>query len=211
MALVAFLRLWTQSKPILVALVAIALCLLLFRPRQKRDGERQRQQQRQGSASTQAATHGPMVSIATVGTLLEYDGHVPRIIAGAAGALLQIAQRADVYLVTTLPVDSDEVEMATVEAMSAAGLFRDGGCERCKAMFCATEDGRSAMARQLAPTVHVDTSPRVLQYLAPHVPRTVFVHASGGSLEGIAGNLVPARSLADYAAHCLPPSSSAGT
>ena len=32
-----------------------------------------------------------------------------------------------------------------------------------------TEDGRAAMARQILPTTHIDTSVKVLQYIAPHV------------------------------------------
>ena len=136
-----------------------------------------------------------MVSVSTVGTLLDFDRSTPRLLPGAVAALLQIAQKADVYLITTLPEDSDEVEAATVETLSAAGIFSSGACERCK-----------AITRQLAPAVHVDVSPKVLQYLAPHVPRVVYVQPAGLTLEGVAAaspRPVSARSLADYAAiHC---------
>ena len=147
-----------------------------------------------------------MVSIATVGTLIDFDRSTPRLLPGAVAALLRIAQTADVYLITTLPEDSDEVEAATCETLSAAGVFGTGACDRCKALFCATEDGRCAITRQLEPAVHVDVSPKVLQYLAPHVPRVVYVEPSGRTLDGVPGSNrrpLSARSLADYAdAHC---------
>ena len=51
-------------------------------------------------------------------------------------------------------------------------------CEKCKAMFCCTETGRGAIVRQLEPAVHLDTSPTVLQYLAPHIARVVYIDSS---------------------------------
>ena len=54
--------------------------------------------------------------------------------------------------------------------------------------------------QQLEPAVHVDTSAKVLQYLAPHLRRVVYVHAAGVPLEGAASErVVRTRSLADYA------------
>ena len=58
-----------------------------------------------------------------------------------------------------------------------AGVFGAGVCDRRKAMFCCTEDGRGAISRQLAPEVHVDTSAKVLTYLGPHLPKVVYVDA----------------------------------
>lgn len=139
-----------------------------------------------------------MVSISTVGVLLDFEAGRARLRADATAALMRIAKRADVYLVTTLPEDSDACEAAALEAMTHAGLFAEDGCEPSKAMFCSTEDGRSAMARQLAPSVHIDTSPKVLQYLAPHLKSVVYVDAASSPLENADG-LVRARSLADYA------------
>lgn len=199
MAYVFSPRFLAQARPIVVAIVAIALCLLLFRPRRKP------QQPRPGAASSAtgsaagSSSRGPAVSVSTRGVLLEYDAGSPRLLPGAAEALLRIASTADVYLVTTLPEDSDALEAATLEAMASGGLFADGGCERCKALFCATEDGRSAIARQLSPAAHIDTSPKVLQYLAPHLARVVYVHAAGATLEAAPSSMVSARSLAEYA------------
>ena len=141
------------------------------------------------------------MSVSTVGVLLDFDAGRPRLLPDATAALLRIAKRADVYLVTTLPEDSDALEAATLEAMASSGLFAEGGCERCKAIFCSTEDGRSAIARQLSPAVHVDTSAKVLLYLAPHLQRVVLVHPSGTPPAGAAGaSVMCARSLAEYEA-----------
>lgn len=194
-------RFIAQVRPILVAVAAIALCLLLFRPRRKP------QQPHRGATTSGAGTsaagasggRGPAVSVSTCGVLLEFEAGTPRLLPGAVDALLRISSVADVYLVTTLPEDSDALETATLEALGSGGLFAKGGCERCKALFCATEDGRSAMVRQLSPAAHVDTSPKVLQYLAPHLQRVVYVNRAGSPLEGAAGSVVQARSLEEYA------------
>ena len=142
------------------------------------------------------------MSISTRGVLLEFENGRPRVLPDAAAALRNIAAKADVYLVTTLPEDSDACEAATLEALKSGGVFADGGCEQRKALFCATEDGRSAIARQLSPACHVDTSPKVLQYLAPHLPRVVYVTAAGAPVDTPPGapGAVRARSLAEYAA-----------
>ena len=75
-------------------------------------------------------------------------------------------------------------------------------------MFCSTEDGRGAMIRQLAPATHVDTSPKVLRYLAPHLPRVVYVSPSGGAL-AVDGDpskvaVVSASSLVEFASQFAP-------
>ena len=56
------------------------------------------------------------------------------------------------------------------------------------------------MVRQLAPAIHVDTSAKVLEYLAPHLARVVYVNQIGQQLEIAKGSAVSASSLADYAA-----------
>ena len=191
-------RLLGQARPIALALIAIAICVLLFRPRRKPPAL----PGAPGAANTNAApaTRGPQISVSTVGVLLDFEGGGgPRLFADAASTLKRLAQRADLYLLTTLPEDSDALEAATLKAMSSGGLFAEGGCDQRKALFCNTEGGRSAMARQLNPSVHIDTSPKVLQYLAPHLPRVVYVNATGAPMEGAAaGSVVLARSLTEY-------------
>lgn len=170
-----------QMRPYLVAILAVCMCLLLFRPRRTAI---------QRPPSCRPVACRPLMSVATVGTLVEFEGgRVPRMLTGAAEALRKVAERADVYLVTTLPEDSDHLEAATLQAMGDGMAFVPGSCEQCKAIFCSTEDGRSAIVRQLAPAVHLDTSPKVLQYLAPHVR----VVDSGGRLPADLGELLLAH------------------
>ena len=198
MSLAALLR---EYRPFLVALIAVALFWLLLKPRHKPPGsERTNQQGGSAAASgSKGSSKGPMLSISTVGTLIEFRGRVPQLLPGAAAALLQIAARADVYLVTTLPEDSDELEQATLECLEAAGLFGPAGvgCDRRKAMFCVTEDGRGAIARQLTPAVHLDTSAAVIGYLQPHLPRVIYVAADGLPPAGVP--CAACKSLASYA------------
>ena len=52
---------------------------------------------------------------------------------------------------------------------------------------------------KLAPAAHVDTSAKVLQYLAPHLPRVVLVHGSGPPPEGLPSSVGRTGSLAEYA------------
>ena len=93
----------------------------------------------------------------------------------------------------------------------AAGLpAADGGCDRCKALFCATEDGRSAIVRQLSPAVHLDTSPKVLLYLAPHLQRVVHVPPSAVPAAEAPAGVASARSLAEYEAQSSPDAPAAG-
>ena len=192
----------------MIAVIAICIFYLLLRPRNKPQGAHAQQQQgseRQGARS--APSRGPAVSVSTVGTVLTYVDGQPQLLPGAAAALRRIAETTDIYLVTQLPEDLDALEEATLEALSSAGVFGAGACDRRKAMFCSTQDGRSAICRQLAPAVHIDTSAAVLTYLAPHLPRVVYVDAAGRQPEGITkGSLVVTRSLVDYsAAYGSPP------
>ena len=55
-------------------------------------------------------------------------------------------------------------------ALSAAGVFGPGACDRRKALVCATEDGRAAICRQLSPAAHLDTSRKARGRLAPCPP-----------------------------------------
>ena len=184
-----------SARPIVVALIAICVCLLLLRPRRKPqvpDASAQQQQERRSA-------RGPVISVSAVGVLLEFEGRSARLLPGAAEALLAVAAHADVHIVTTLPEDSDELEDSALRAMESSGLFGASVCDRRKAIFCSTDDGRGAMCRQLAPACHIDTSPKILQYLAPHVGSVVYIDAAARQLDNIRGSLSVVRSLAEYA------------
>jgi len=185
-----------SARPIVVALIAICVCLLLLRPRRKPQAPDTAAQQQQ---THRRSARGPVVSVSGVGVLLEFQGGSARLLPGAADALLAVAAHADVHIVTTLPDDSDELENAALRAMESAGLFGASACDRRKAIFCSTEDGRGAMCRQLTPACHIDTSPKILQYLAPHVGSVVYIDAAARQLDNVRGSLSVARSLAEYA------------
>lgn len=183
-------------RSVVVALIAVAICLLLFRPGRK---PTQAPPPRPGAAAA-TPKKGPAVSISTVGAVLTFEAGNPRLVPGAAAALLRVAECADVHLVTTLPEDSDALEAATIDVLASGGIFAAGGCERYKALFCSTEDGRGPIVRQLAPALHVDCNAKVLEYLAPHLPRVACVQPEGAAASSVpSGNMVVARSLAAFA------------
>lgn len=174
--------------------------------------------------------------------MLQFVAGRPRVIPGALRAIKDLAAVVDVYLVTTLPVDSDALEAEAMAALTDAGVFGDCGCaaphsrprvrrdcslplaprqlssgathtrrcDRRKVLFSSTEDGRCAMVRQLSPSTHIDTSPKVLQYVAPHVPRAVYVHAQRLPLPTPKGIIIPVASLAEYVALGHPPAAASG-
>jgi len=202
----------TSLRPVVVALLAIVVVILLLRPRNK-PGEggvhnSPGQQGTSSSSSVRLTTRGPAFSLSTVGTLLEFREGRVQLIPGAVDALRRISAVADVFLVTQLPKDTDELETASLETMARAGLFDAGACERHKTMFCSTEDGRRAMVRQLAPAIHLDTSPKVLRYLAPHLARVVYVDPTRSKIDAddpIKGSSIDsASSLAEYASIFAP-------
>jgi len=206
----------TSLRPVVVALLAIVVVILLLRPRNKPvrpPGEggihnSPGQQGTSSSSSVRLTTRGPAFSLSTVGTLLEFREGRVQLIPGAVDALRRISAVADVFLVTQLPKDTDELETASLETMARAGLFDAGACERHKTMFCSTEDGRRAMVRQLAPAIHLDTSPKVLRYLAPHLARVVYVDPTRSKIDAddpIKGSSIDsASSLAEYASIFAP-------
>ena len=203
-------------RPVVVALLAIVVVIVLLRPRNKPvrppgEGGVHNSLGQQGSSSSSSVrltTRGPAFSLSTVGTLLEFREGRVQLIPGAANALRRISAVADVFLITQLPKDTDELETATLETMARAGLFDAGACERHKTMFCSTEDGRRAMVRQLAPAIHLDTSPKVLRYLAPHLARVVYVDPTRSKIDADDPNkgscIDSASSLAEYASSFAP-------
>ena len=68
------------------------------------------------------------VSISTAEVVLQFGAGTPRIIGEAIDALVTIARAADVYLVTQLPRDCDELETEAMRLLDGAGIF---GADRC--------------------------------------------------------------------------------
>ena len=73
----------------------------------------------------------------------------------------------DLYIITQC--SSDAAEEAVRAALLESGVVDAGLCHH-KILFCETQIGRGAMARQLEPSLHIDSSARTLQSLAPFVP-----------------------------------------
>ena len=65
-------------------------------------------------------------------------------------------------------------------------------------MFCCTESGRGAICRQLEPSVHIDSSPIVVEYLAPHLSKLVLVDPTAHSAHMAKGAVSSAASLEAY-------------
>jgi len=197
-----------QHRPIIVAILVICICLVLFRPRRKpiaRAGAATAEPPSSTAAASNSRTaastssRGPVQSISVVGTIIEYRAGRPQLLPEAAAALQRIGAACEVYLVTQLPVDSDELEAATLDTLRSAGVFGTPGCDSRKALFCSTEDGRGSIVRQLGPSTHLDTSPKVLQYLAPHLPQVVYIDEACRPLEVPKGSLSVVKSLSEYA------------
>ena len=74
----------------------------------------------------------------------------------------------DLYIITQC--SSDAAEEAVRAALLESGVVDAGLCCHHKILFCETQIGRGAMARQLEPSLHIDSSARTLQSLAPFVP-----------------------------------------
>ena len=155
------------NRPALVAIVLVLLCWLLLRPRPPRTARRTPSA---GAAAGAAASGARAVSVSTPGVLLSFRGGAPVVDDAAVAALLTLAATCDIYLVTQLESDSDAQEEAVMAALSAAGVFGPGACDRRKALVCATEDGRAAICRQLSPAAHLDTSRKARGRLAPCPP-----------------------------------------
>ena len=194
------LNLLSQNRPVVIAALCVLVCLLLLRPGPKPvAGE----QQRNGGP----AAHAPrrrVISLSTDGILLEFRDGRPRVLTEMIQPLHELTSLADIYLITQLPNDSDELEAQALAALTEAGVFGEGRCDARKALFCSTEDGRGAMARQIEPASHLDTSVKVLQYIAPHVAQgAVYINAARSTIvmpPGAKGSVVSVASLSEYVA-----------
>lgn len=123
-----------HMRGIFLAILAIAICIVLFHPYRKpvrtpaEEGTDAGQEIRRGG--NEATSPGPSFSLSTVGILLQYRNGLPQILPGAADALCSISAVADVYLITQLPEDCDELEASTRDAMAHAGIFAANRCAK---------------------------------------------------------------------------------
>ena len=177
LAMSLFFHVWQRRE------LVIALLLLLFtfyllkaKPHERAQPTNSHQQsQRRGRRSLCICTNRLIVNL--------QPGAAPIIIKKALDQLINLSATSDVYLITQLDVDSDAREKEVMAALVAANLFGPDRLDRRKLLFCATEDGRCAICRQLEPTVHIETSSKVATYLAPHLHRVLLVQPGATSPE----------------------------
>ena len=191
----------SDINPVLIAIIAVAIAFFLLSGLRKparaaADSNNNNSAAARGGARA-AAGGKPMVSVSG-GCVVRFGAGGPHVPPEAAQALRSLAAGAAVHLVTQLPRDTDELERQVMAALDAAGVFGAGGCDRRRAIFCSTEDGRGSIVRQLAPALHVDESAKVVSYLAPHVPRVVKIGASLAAASSAAAEIPSAPSLAEY-------------
>lgn len=94
------------------------------------------------------------------------------ILPNALAPLLEIARVCDLYVITQCA--SDATEQAVRDALRDAGVV-DAGLNDIKVVFCETEAGRGSIARQIEPTMHVDSAAVIVDGLRPFVPSLVGV------------------------------------
>tara|TARA_B110001452_G_scaffold54887_1_gene42326 strand:+ start:1164 stop:1547 length:384 start_codon:yes stop_codon:yes gene_type:complete len=121
MNLVELLNILGSRRPVVVALLVIAIVFVLFRPRRK---------PLSGGASGSAAGALPKqlqaASLSTESILLEFSNGAPRLKQESLEPLFRLCTRFDVFLVTQLPVDSDDLEAAVMTMLESAGVFAEG-------------------------------------------------------------------------------------
>lgn len=95
--------------------------------------------------------------------------------------LLEISKYCDFYLMET--VLDDKSEENALAALESAGLFKTGGLNKEKVLFCSSEVGRTSFVRQLESDFHIDTSLEIISQLSRFIRCQLFVSSvEGGQL-----------------------------
>ncbi|XP_047066274.1 peroxisome biogenesis protein 22-like [Lolium rigidum] len=95
--------------------------------------------------------------------------------------LLEISKYCDFYLMETVLDDKSEENALT--ALESAGLFKTGGLNKEKVLFCSSEVGRTSFVRQLESDFHIDTSLEIISQLSRFIRCQLFVSSvEGGQL-----------------------------
>eukprot|EP01012_Entosiphon_sulcatum_P057633 TRINITY_DN81440_c0_g1_i1.p1 TRINITY_DN81440_c0_g1~~TRINITY_DN81440_c0_g1_i1.p1 ORF type:complete len:227 (-),score=26.66 TRINITY_DN81440_c0_g1_i1:9-668(-) len=122
--------------------------------------------------------------------------------------LQHLASACDLYFVAR--VDSDAEAEFIKSACEQCDLFKSG-LQPCKVLFCSTLKGKQAIARQLQPSIYVDSDIATVEYLAPHLPHIAVIHTCTSSTDEtesrpdavlhphpIGANVLVAASVADF-------------
>lgn len=169
--LLALLKVWLASnRSSLYALAAAVLvAFLLRRPPPQNAGVNE------GAAQGKATKSRPRITLSTTQSVFFAQGAPTfELAAGALDALRKLAAHADVYLITS-HIASDGEEAALRAALERAGVADLPGFDARKILVCRTAMGRSAMCRQIEPSLHIDAAAEVAEALAPHLPHVALV------------------------------------
>lgn len=176
-SLMALLRQWlAANRPVVYALIALVLVAYLFhRPPPNAGAGGQPCANDGGRARAKAR---PRITLSTTQGVLFTGGPAAfELAAGALDALRKLVAFADVFLITP-DITQDSQEAAMRAALSREGVLELPGFDARKVLFCSTALGRSAMCRQIEPSLHIDFASDVVEVLAPHLPHVALVSAA---------------------------------
>lgn len=176
--LLALLRQFLASnRPAIYAIAAVILIAYLFyRPPPPAGAGGQAACANDGRRGRTKAR--PRITLSTTHGVLFTGGPAAlELAAGALEAMRKLAAYADVYLITP-GVTADSQEAAVRDALASGGILDLAGFDSRKVLFCATALGRSAMCRQIEPSLHIDSAPDVVEQLAPHLPHVALISAT---------------------------------
>ena len=108
-----------HGRPLFIAVALILIVSLLLRPSKAPPPAAGAA----CSSSQSAGSRRQAISISTSGVIIEFRGGSPHLMPDAVAALVTLASRADIYLVTQLEQDSDTQEAAVMELLDGAGIF----------------------------------------------------------------------------------------
>eukprot|EP00658_Telonema_sp_P-2_P076745 TRINITY_DN6783_c0_g1_i2.p1 TRINITY_DN6783_c0_g1~~TRINITY_DN6783_c0_g1_i2.p1 ORF type:complete len:274 (-),score=69.63 TRINITY_DN6783_c0_g1_i2:226-957(-) len=130
----------------------------------------------------------------------QIEGSV-RFVPGAEGALGELCDKFVVYIVTM--VENDESCEGIQQLLAQTLVPR--GLDMRRVLFCSTLKGRESIARQILPSVHIDSDLTVLGALQPYLGAVWHVQPAANSTDSIQTdrNMSTAQSLRQLVAHFL--------
>lgn len=108
--------------------------------------------------------------------------------------LIEIAKACDLYLMARVLDDKSEERVFT--ALDEVGIFKIGGLNRNKVLFCSIESGKTSFVRQLEPDWHIDTDAEKISQLSRFIRYQLHICPVGS--QNIAANVFSSVSLEYY-------------
>eukprot|EP01117_Protostelium_nocturnum_P019179 TRINITY_DN8245_c0_g1_i1.p1 TRINITY_DN8245_c0_g1~~TRINITY_DN8245_c0_g1_i1.p1 ORF type:complete len:248 (-),score=51.14 TRINITY_DN8245_c0_g1_i1:232-975(-) len=115
------------------------------------------------------------------------------IIPTGASAIIKLLGQNDVYLLTQ--VDSDEEELQINRILDETGILW-AGLNPSKSLFCSQSKGKVHMVRQLEAHLYADDDYEVINDLKPFVPHLLYI--SPNLPQKVEDNISVAKTLADF-------------